>query len=98
MKSLPAVDVVIIGGGWSGLLMAKELGSRTSLSVLVLERGPSRETSDYANDMDDLEFALRLHMMQDLPHETVTPSHDANERALPPRPHDAFLPVTGVDG
>jgi 2-polyprenyl-6-methoxyphenol hydroxylase-like FAD-dependent oxidoreductase len=30
------VDVVIVGGGWTGLLMAKELGSRTTLSVVVL--------------------------------------------------------------
>ena len=38
MKTVPRVDVVIIGGGWTGLLMAKELGSRTSLKVVVLER------------------------------------------------------------
>ena len=27
------------GGGWAGLLLAKELGARTGLSVVVLERG-----------------------------------------------------------
>ena len=32
MKTLPRVDVAIAGGGWSGLLMAKELGARTGLS------------------------------------------------------------------
>ena len=42
MKTLPSTDVVIIGGGWTGLLMAKELGARTSLSVVVLERGGPR--------------------------------------------------------
>ncbi len=54
MKTLPAVDVVIIGGGWTGLLMAKELGSRTALSVVVLERGVPRKTEGYADDMDEL--------------------------------------------
>ena len=44
MKTLPSVDVVIVGGGWTGLLMAKELGSRTTLSVVVLERGKPRKT------------------------------------------------------
>jgi choline dehydrogenase-like flavoprotein len=33
------VDVVIAGGGWVGLAMAKEIAGRTSLSVVVLERG-----------------------------------------------------------
>src|ERR1700721_2862235 len=98
MKSLPAVDVVIIGGGWSGLLMAKELGSRTPLSIMVLERGPSRESSDYANAMDELDYAIRLHMMQDLSQETVTLRHGANKRALPLRQHGAFLPGAGVGG
>jgi gluconate 2-dehydrogenase alpha chain len=44
MKTLPAADVVIVGAGWTGLLMAKELGSRTALSVVVLERGGQRKS------------------------------------------------------
>ena len=98
MKSLPPVDVVIIGGGWSGLLMAKELGTRTSLSITVLERGPSRDSAAYANSMDELDYAIRLHMMQDLSQETVTLRHDSNKRALPLRQHGAFLPGGGVGG
>ena len=65
MKTLPSVDVVIVGGGWTGLLMAKELGSRTALSVVVLERGGPRKTDDYGEDMDELDYAIRLRMMQD---------------------------------
>lgn len=98
MKTLPAVDVVIVGGGWAGLLMAKELGARTSLSVVVLERGPSRQSSDYATDMDELDYAIRLRMMQDLSSETVTLRHDANRGAVPLRQHGAFLPGAGVGG
>jgi len=98
MKTLPAVDAVIVGGGWAGLLMAKELGTRTSLSIVILERGPSREASEYSAEMDELDFAIRLRMMQDLSQETVTLRHDTSKRAVPIRQHGAFLPGAGVGG
>ena len=85
MKTLPAVDVVIVGGGWTGLLMAKELGSRTGLSVAVLERGASRESADYPGTMDELDYAVRLHMMQDLSLETVTVRHASTASSRLPK-------------
>jgi gluconate 2-dehydrogenase alpha chain len=98
MKTLPAVDAVIIGGGWAGLLMAKELGSRTALSIAVLERGVPRHPSDYADAMDELDYAIRMRMMQDLSQETVTLRHNAGQRALPLRQHGSFQPGSGVGG
>jgi len=98
MRTLPAVDVVVVGGGWAGLLMAKELGSRTSLSIVVLERGGPRKTENYSTDMDELDYAIRMHMMQDLSQETVTFRHTPQQRALPLRQHGSFLPGTGVGG
>ncbi len=83
MKNLPSTDVVIVGGGWTGLLMAKELGKRTSLSVVVLERGGQRKPADYITGMDELDYFIRLRMMQDASRETVTLRHDLNETALP---------------
>jgi gluconate 2-dehydrogenase alpha chain len=97
VKTLPAVDVVIVGGGWTGLLMAKELGSRTSCSVVVLERG-GPQPSSYAATMDELDYAIRLRMMQDISKETVTLRHSVRERALPIRQYGPFLPGTGVGG
>jgi len=98
MRTLPRADVVVVGGGWSGLLMAKELGARTGLSVVVLERGQPRKTSDYFEGMDELDYAIRLRMMQDASKETVTFRHTSKDRALPIRQFANFLPGTGVGG
>jgi gluconate 2-dehydrogenase alpha chain len=98
VKSLPKVDVVIVGGGWAGLLMAKELGARTSLSVLVLERGKQRKATDSAYGMDELDYAIRLRMMQDASKETVTLRHTVKDHALPMRQFAAFLPGDGTGG
>jgi len=98
MKTLRKADVVIVGGGWTGLLMAKELGARTALSVVVLERGVPRSTDKYADDMDELDYAIRLRMMQDAAQETVTLRHDARGRAVPLRRYASFLPGSGVGG
>jgi gluconate 2-dehydrogenase alpha chain len=98
VKKLPATGTVIVGGGWTGLLMAKQLTARSSNSVVVLERGPVRKTADYVDDMDELDFAIRLRMMQDISQETVTVRHTARDRALPVRQYGSFLPGTGVGG
>ena len=97
MKTLPSTDVLIIGGGWTGLLMAKELSARTPVSIVVLERGRDRQP-DYIKGMDELDFFVRLHMMQDPSRETPTLRHRDSERALPIRQYGAFLPGSGVGG
>jgi gluconate 2-dehydrogenase alpha chain len=98
MKTLPNADVVIVGGGWTGLLMAKELGSRTSASVVVLERGGQRKTTDYFNTMDELENYVHLRMIQDFSSETVTLRHNDRQKALPLRQAGPFLPGVGTGG
>jgi gluconate 2-dehydrogenase alpha chain len=98
MKTLPSADVVVVGGGWTGLLMAKELGTRTSASVVVLERGGPRETTDYFNTMDELENYVRLRLIQDFSSETVTLRHNDRQKALPLRQAGPFLPGVGTGG
>ena len=98
MTRLPAVDALIVGAGWTGLAVASLLARRTALRVLVLERGPARRTADYLDDMDELDYAIRLRMMQDVAEETVTFRHSARDRALPIRQWGSFLPGTGVGG
>jgi len=44
----PKVDAVIVGMGWTGAIMAKEL-TDAGLRVVALERGPDRDTQpDFA--------------------------------------------------
>jgi len=101
VKTLPPVDVLIVGGGWTGLLMAKELGSRTPLSVLVLERGPIHNPDEYIKEMDELDYAIRKRSgvkVQDCSKETATLRRSGNERALPLRELGLLIPGTGVGG
>ncbi|MBZ5577684.1 MAG: GMC family oxidoreductase [Acidobacteriia bacterium] len=98
MPQIKPVDVVIAGGGFVGLTLAKEITARTSLSVLVVERGQPRKLADYAAGMDELDYALRFRMMQNLSEETATHRHSAKAAAVPIRQYGSFNPGTGVGG
>ena len=92
MKKLKPVNAVIVGGGWTGLSMAKEITSRTSLSVVVLERGAPRNADDYLTGMDEVDYALRFRMMQNITEETITHRHSPQDAAVPVRQYGSFLP------
>jgi gluconate 2-dehydrogenase alpha chain len=98
MTNLKPVDVAIIGGGFTGLLMAKEITAKTPLTVAVFERGGPRKTADYAMDMDEVDYYFRLRMMQNTAEETITHRHSLKNSAVPVRQHGSFLPGTGVGG
>ncbi|HWE50670.1 MAG TPA: GMC family oxidoreductase [Bryobacteraceae bacterium] len=98
MKTLKRVDVAIVGGGWTGLAMAKEITGRTSLSVLILERGHPRKTADYADGMDELDYAIRARLMQNIAEETITHRHSIKDPSVPVRQYGAFMPGSGVGG
>ena len=98
MKNLAPIDVVIVGAGWSGLLLAKELGARSSVHVVVLERGGPRGMKDYAGGMDELDHNVHFRMMQDYSLETVTLRHTTHDRAIPIRQLGSFMPGTGTGG
>jgi gluconate 2-dehydrogenase alpha chain len=98
VKNLKPVDVAIVGGGFTGLAMAKEISTRTSLHVVVLERGAPRDTSAYGKSMDEVDGFLRYRMMQNPADETLTHRHSVKDASVPVRQYGSFLPGTGVGG
>lgn len=62
---LPKTDAVVIGVGWAGGIIAAEL-AKEGLQVVGLERGGERKTAANAQITDELRYAHRHAMMQDL--------------------------------
>jgi gluconate 2-dehydrogenase alpha chain len=99
-NEMKKVDAVIVGFGWAGAIMAKEL-TEAGLNVLALERGPHRDTypdGSYPQSIDELTYNVRKKLFQDLSKSTVTIRHDASQTAVPYRQLAAFLPGTGTGG
>ena len=62
------VDAVIVGMGWTGAIMAKEL-TDAGLHVVVLERGADRDTQPdfaYPRVVDELEGSVHRRFLQSL--------------------------------
>ncbi|MDQ0114811.1 GMC family oxidoreductase [Paenibacillus harenae] len=96
-KTLPKTDVVIVGVGWGGGIIASEL-TKQGLNVVGLERGKERKTEDYYMVHDELRYALRYELMQDLSKETITFRSNEKIRALPMRQYGSFLLGDGLGG
>ncbi|MBR7798129.1 GMC family oxidoreductase [Agaribacter marinus] len=96
-KKLPKTDVVIVGVGWGGGIIASEL-TKQGLKVVGLEKGQERETEDYYMAHDELRYAVRYELMQDLSKETITFRGNEKMRALPMRQYGSFLFGDGVGG
>jgi gluconate 2-dehydrogenase alpha chain len=93
-------DVVLVGFGWSGAIMAERL-TATGLNVLAIERGGWRDTAnDFATtfDQDELRYMWRHHQFENVAHDTLTFRNRVDEVALPMRRLGSFLPGTGVGG
>jgi gluconate 2-dehydrogenase alpha chain len=97
---LKEVDAVMVGMGWTGAMLAREL-TKSGLSVVGLERGPDRspgENFTLPSVRDELRYAQRLELMQDNTTDTITFRNTPSELALPIRRFGAFLPGEGVGG
>src|SRR5215813_9129433 len=97
---LKDVDAVMVGMGWTGAIMAREL-TKAGLTVVGLERGADRNPKDeftLTTLRDELRFVQRLELMQDNSIDTITFRNEPAETGLPIRRFGAFLPGEGVGG
>src|SRR5580658_4444030 len=97
---LPPTDVVTIGLGWTGSMVAKSM-TDAGLRVVSIERGPWRDTAtDFppSYSPDELRYAVRLDLFVRPVQSTVTFRNKADQTALPIREWGAFLLPNGVGG
>src|SRR4029077_11478896 len=97
---LKEVDAVMVGMGWTGAIMAREL-TKAGLNVVGLERGADRNPKEefgLTTLRDEVRYVRRLELMQDNSIDTITFRNEPGEAALPIRRIGAFLPGEGVGG
>ena len=94
-RTMKAVDAVMVGMGWSGSIMAREL-TKAGLTVVGLERGaPKSPQEDFAlpSIRDEFKYRVRQELMLDTSIETYTLRNNPSELALPMRKWD--IPPVG---
>src|SRR6202163_125835 len=94
-KTIKSVDAVMVGMGWSGSIMAREL-TRAGLTVVGLERGVEkspRENFALPGIRDELKYRGRQHLILDPSIDTYTVRNNPSELALPMRKWD--IPPVG---
>src|SRR5581483_647711 len=99
-RTLPKKDVVIMGLGWTGSILAEQL-TAAGLSVVAIERGPWRDTATDFNIgymQDELRYAVRKDLFLSPVLEAMTMRNSADQAALPMRDYGSFLPGYGVGG
>jgi gluconate 2-dehydrogenase alpha chain len=97
---LKEADVVIVGLGWTGGILGKEL-AEAGLKVVALERGAMRTAEkDYAvpGIRDELRYVIRHDLMQNTARDTLTVRNNLTQEALPMRRLGSFLPGEVVGG
>lgn len=97
---LKPVDVVLVGMGFTGSILARELGQE-GLSIVGLERGGWHDTvPDWQSPAmhDELRYAVRNAMFQNMAVEAFTFRNRPDEEALPIRFLGSFQPGADVGG
>ncbi len=79
-KTRDTADVVLVGLGASGCILAKEL-TEAGFRVIALERGPEFADSDFLDKFDELRYHVRLDISPNMETAPVTWRPDARSEA-----------------
>lgn len=97
-KTLSKVEVLIVGTGWCGGIIAAEL-AKAGVRVLALERGHMTNQDHFTMAIhDEWRYGINYALMQDCSKETISFRHTSNEFALPMRKMGSFLLGNNVGG
>lgn len=100
IKKIPKKTVVMVGGGLTAALAARQLTNK-NIEVLVLERGGDHTSGAAAklpSQRDELRWDTHQGLVQDWSVQTYTLRYSSTETALPVRWMEAFLPGEGMGG
>ena len=100
IKKLPNKTVVIIGGGLTAGLLARQITAQ-GLEVLVLERGVDHTDGAEAKlptQRDELRWDIHQGLIQRWNVQTYTMRHNSKDTAAPIRWMEAMLPGEGLGG
>src|SRR3979490_1274758 len=100
VTKLKEVDVVVVGLGWTGGILSKEL-AEAGLKVVALERGARRTPASDCSlpgIRDELRCVVRHDLMQNTARDTLTIRNNPSQEALPMRRLGSFLPGEVVGG
>ncbi len=99
-RKLPSRDVVVVGLGWTGSILASEL-TEAGLDVVAIERGPWRDApTDFPPSYapDELRYRIRHELFLQPAQTTLTFRNTQAQEALPVRTWGAFMLPNGVGG
>ena len=95
---LKDIDAVVVGMGFSGAILAREL-TKAGLNVVGLERGADRNVAEeftLSRLRDELRYVVRLELMQDNSTDTIT-FRNAPRSQTSSRPSNASSPRAHPD-
>lgn len=97
VTKLDKVDVVTVGVGWMGGIVAAEL-TKAGYHVVGLDKGKDKNIKDYLHTHDEVRYSVRGEGYQKLTDETYTMRHTLNDEAAPIRDKSSAIVGEGIGG